>query len=300
MSVVTIGNFDGVHRGHQHLISQVIEIADKKSLTPWVVTLEPHPKSVFHPEEPLELLTSYEARRKLLKDLHPRLQVQEIPFSREVSSLGANEFLDSYFGEKGLQARELILGYDFRFGKNREGGRSEALDWGHRVGCRVSFSEPYPMEGQVVGSTRIRELLKAREVAQAARLLSRPFFYESHVVRGDQRGRELGFPTANFRIPKEAGLLMLPHGVYATRTTSLREGWTLPSVTNVGVRPTFADLTPGVLVETHLLDETRELYGELLRVDFMESIREERRFSDVSQLCAQIQRDIEAVKSLLD
>jgi riboflavin kinase / FMN adenylyltransferase len=269
---VAIGTFDGVHLGHQ----AVIDDADT------VLTFEPHPLAILHPAALPKLITPFEVKR----DVIAGLGVQElvvIPFDREFTERSAEEFVEEVLIGT-LGAERVSVGENFRFGAKAKGdpallaGRSE---FETRVVPLVEI------DGETVSSTRIRAEIAAGDVEGARHCLGAPVMVEGEVVKGDQRGRELGFPTANI-VPDDR--LAIPgHGVYAAFANGV------PAAVNVGVRPTF-ESGRGVLIETYLIDREEDLYGQNLRVAFVERLRGERRYAEVDELIAQMHRDVEDAK----
>lgn len=294
-AVLTIGNFDGVHIGHQKILHDVVAESKRTGGPACVYTFRPHPQEVLRPGTQVKLLTQYMEKVELLEGYGIDVVVEE-PFSQEFFTLSAREFFDRVI-VRGFKAVSLFVGHDFAFGKSREGNLDLLRKLCAERGIRLTVCEPQTLDGGIVSSTRIRTLLLEGKVASAARLMDRFFFYRGVVVKGDQRGRLLGFPTANLKVENK---LALPHGVYATWAILMRGGKKekLPSVTNVGVRPTFADtknpdLLP-VVVETHIIlpeGETIDIYGETLEVQFVERFREERRFASFEELKEQIRKD---------
>ncbi len=297
-SVLTIGNFDGVHLGHQAILNAVKSKAQALGGPSCVFTFRPHPQEVLRPGNRVKLLTTYDEKVEILGSMGLDVVVEQL-FSQEFFTLTAREFFERVI-IKAFQARALFVGHDFAFGRNRDGNIATLKSWCAEKGVHLEVIQPFLMGTETVSSSAIREKLTQGDVAGAARLLGRPFFYRGSVVKGDQRGRLLGFPTANLKLEQK---LALPHGVYAT-TAVLKKGDQLkkiPSVTNVGVRPTFhpelSDLP--VLIETHLIlkeGEFPDLYGETLEVQFESRFREERKFGSFEELKAQIQSDREQAK----
>jgi len=269
---VAIGTFDGVHRGHQ----AVIRGADT------VLTFDPHPLSVIHPSALPKLIMPFEVKR----DVIAGLKVDElvvIPFDREFAARSAEDFIDHVLIEK-LGAKRVSVGENFRFGAKAKGDPG-------MLAARPEFeTRVVPLvevDGETVSSTRIRALVAAGDMEGARHCLGAPFMVEGTVVEGDQRGRELGFPTANL-VPDDR--LAIPgHGVYA----AFADG--VPAAVNVGIRPTF-ESGRGVLIETYLIDREEDLYGRTLRVAFVERLRGERRFPGVEELVAQMRIDVEDAK----
>ena len=272
---VAIGTFDGVHLGHQ----AVIDHADT------VLTFDPHPLSVLHPERAPRLITPFEVRRDLIAGLGVQALVV-IPFDHDFSRVTAEDFIREVLIEK-LEARKVSIGENFDFGAKAK-GTPEMLARHREFETRV-----VPMvevDGDVVSSSRIRALVEAGDVAEARRQFGgAPFMVEGPVVAGERRGRELGFPTAN-QLPDPA-LVVPGRGVYATFANGV------PAATNVGVRPTF-DSELGLLIETYLIDRDEDLYGQNLRVAFVERLRGEEKFASVEALVEQMQRDIEDARRI--
>jgi len=269
---VAIGTFDGVHRGHQ----AVIEGADT------VLTFDPHPLEVIHPAALPKLIMPFGVKRDVIEGLGVR-ELVVIPFDREFAALAAEQFIEQVLIER-LTAERVSVGENFRFGAKAKGD-PEMLAGREEFETRVV--PLVEVDGETVSSTRIRALVAAGEMEGARHCLGAPFMVEGTVVEGDQRGRELGFPTANL-VPDDR--LAIPgHGVYA----AFADG--VPAAVNVGIRPTF-DSGRGLLIETYLIDRDEDLYGRTLRVAFVERLRGERRFPGVEELIAQMRIDVEDAK----
>jgi riboflavin kinase/FMN adenylyltransferase len=281
--VLTLGVFDGLHLGHQLIISRVVERARALGAVPTVVTFDPHPRAVLHPESAPPLLQTFDQKVEAFDVLGVE-QAIVVRFTREFAEVRADEFLKDVVHER-LQAREVYLGRGFAFGRNREGD----INLLRRVSGELGFfADEVPevrLRGQRISSSRIRELLAAGRVNLARRMLGRPYGVEGRVVRGHERGRTIGFPTANLRPDNR----VIPRaGVYVTAT--LIEGAWRRSVTNVGVRPTFEEeAEPSV--ETFVMDWGGDLYGDVVRVRFLRRLRDERRFASVEELKRQIGSD---------
>jgi riboflavin kinase / FMN adenylyltransferase len=301
--VVTIGNFDGVHQGHQEIIQQAIDQARARKGMAVALTFRPHPQVALHPEVNLPLLLTYDEKLELMQSLGLDLVIEE-PFSREFSTTPAETFFTDILMRR-LNAEAIVIGYDFGFGKGRQGHIEALSRFCQKVGVQLTIVQPQRVDSEIVSSSRIRQHLLAGELEIASKLLGRDFFYRGVVVKGFGRGRQLGYPTANLKL--ESGKLALPYGVYAT--WALYKGTRYPSVTNVGVRPTFSaedaqaagHVFPAV-VETYLLDQDIDLYGSILEVRFVKRMREERKFSGpdkFEQLKQQIVRDIDETRVVL-
>ena len=284
--VVTIGNFDGVHLGHQKIIQLAVEKARAKGGQSVAYTFRPHPQVALRPGSQVQLLTTYDEKLEILEKLGVDLVIEE-PFSREFSTIEPEIFFNEVLLRK-LSAENIVVGYDFAFGKERH-GHLEALEhFCKSAGVELFVVQPQRIEGEVVSSSKIRQHLLSGEVDAAKRLMGRSFFYRGIVVRGEGRGHKIGFPTANLKLEYK---LALPYGVYAT--WAIHEGILYPSVTNVGVRPTFqvGSKELPALVETHLLNTTIDLYGDPFEVRFESRLRGERKFAGIEELKAQIQLD---------
>jgi riboflavin kinase/FMN adenylyltransferase len=273
---VAIGTFDGVHLGHR----EVIRGADT------VLTFEPHPLSVIHPEATPRLITTFAVKRDLIAGLGVN-ELVVIPFDKGFSSQTAEEFVEHVLIER-LGAEQVSVGENFRFGKGAKGtpdflgGHSE---FETRVVPLVEAA------GETISSSHIRGLVAAGEVTQAVEFLGGPFLFEGEVVAGDRRGRELGMPTANL-VPDER-YVVPGHGVYAAWAHGH------PAAVNVGVRPMF-ETGRGLLVEAHLIGFEGDIYGETLRIAFLERLRGEKRFDSVDELIAQMNRDVEDAKRIAE
>ncbi|MGN6558029.1 MAG: bifunctional riboflavin kinase/FAD synthetase [Solirubrobacterales bacterium] len=266
---VAIGTFDGVHLGHQ----AVIEGADT------VLTFDPHPLEVLHPAALPQLLMPFGVNRDVIDGLGVE-ELVVIPFDKEFASRSAEDFVERVLLEK-LDAKQVSVGENFRFGAKAKG--DPAMLEG-RPEFQTRVVPLVEVDGETVSSTRIRALVAAGEMEAARRCLGAPFMVEGEVVTGDQRGRELGFPTANL-VPDDR--LAIPgHGVYAAFANGV------PAAVNVGIRPTF-ESGRGVLIETYLIDHEEDLYGKTLRVAFVERLRGERAYHEVDELIAQMHRDVE-------
>lgn len=288
-SALTIGNFDGVHRGHQSLVRAMLEDAHRRGWLAGVLTFHPHPAAVLRPDAPHSYLTTLEERLDLLGRLGLDFAVV-YPFSKVTASTPAQDFVSSL--RHTLRLAALWIGPDFALGRNREGDVSFLMALGGELGFEVRVIEPQRLLGDEVRSGRIRSFLLKGEVAQAANQLGRPYTLTGTVVSGANRGRSIGFPTANLAIPP--GRLLPADGVYATWTVidrgDLEPGRRLASVTNIGVRPSFDNGQR--TVETHLLDFEDNLYEKQLGLEFVAYLRPEMRFASVAALRSQIQQDI--------
>lgn len=284
--VLAIGAFDGVHRGHQQVLSRLVAEARRCSGTAVVLTFHPHPQQVIRPGAAPPQLQTFEQQAELLEALGVDLLVR-FPFTREVSLWTPEEFVREVLAPLG--ARKVLVGENFRFGHRREGDFALLRRLGERFGFTVDACSVVTFRGHRISSTRIRRLLGAGCVEAAARLLGRPYELRGDVVMGDQRGRTLGFPTANLEPENQ---LLPANGVYATRLEIEGRWWT--GATNIGYRPTVRSRfqSPRPVVETYLLDFDGDLYGRYVKLAFCCRIRSEAEFSDLETLIRRIRRDI--------
>ncbi len=289
-SALTMGKFDGVHLGHRRLVETTVERARSLGLASAVLTWEPHPNAVIRPGQPLQLLTSLEEKIELIGRLGPDLLIVA-PFTAETMATSAEAYMRQIVAAAPL--RELWVGEDFAMGRGRAGDVPNLMAIGVELGFAVGAVSKVIVGGQPVSASRVRELLRAGDVAGAEPLLGRPFGLRGLVVQGDQRGRTIGFPTANLQIDP---IHVLPaDGVYACRVYLNGEG--LPAVTNIGVRPTFDGLRR--TVEAHLLDWSGDLYGQSIRIEFTQRLRGEQKFAGIEALVAQIRSDADQARELL-
>lgn len=289
-TVLSIGVFDGVHLGHRHLLAHLRDRARASELMPGVVTFSTHPRQVLNPETVITYLTPLEERLELLRAAGMELVVT-LPFTPELSNLEAAQFLSLL--QRHLRMQGLVVGPDFALGRGREGDTSRLETLSRIMGFFVEQVPQATVNGDVVSSTAIRTALREGEVERVSRLLGRPCTLSGGVVVGAERGRTLGFPTANLALPPHQALPA--DGVYATRA---RVGdRSLPSVTNIGVRPTFnaTDRT----VEVFLIDFNGDIYGQQLTIELVARLREEKRFDSPAQLIAQMERDVAQARQLL-
>lgn len=289
--VATIGNFDGVHLGHQELIRSVARHAEKIGAIPVVITFRPHPQFVLRPGSSAHLINTYDEKLELISDLGIDVVIEE-PFSREFSNTSPRDFLGKVKSKLGLNV--LYLGYDFKFGKERSGSVEISKELGKELGIEIHVLSAKEV-GEAVSSSRIRNCLKEGKMEEVAQLLGRPFFLRGLVWRGDGRGRTIGVPTANLRTENRVYPKV---GVYASKT--LWRGQWYNSISNIGFNPTFlgtGDDLP-LKVETHLFEFSHDMYGDEIQVNFLHFIREEKKFSSVNSLMAQIQMDFAEARKI--
>lgn len=287
-SVVTIGNFDGVHKGHQSLIVRTLAIAKQEQMTSVVLTFWPHPRRIVHPEKTHFPLTTRQKRRELLGLLGVDC-VLELDFTREVAGQSPEEFVRSYLLD--LKMSYLVTGYDFCLGRGRSGHTEELRKIGQNYGFRVEQMPPLTQMGDIVSSTRLRALIAAGDLASAQQLLGRLYEIEGEVIHGFGRGSDLGFPTANLA---SSDILLPAEGVYAAYARG--EGFQAHALVNIGHNPTFGDQP--LSVEAFLLDTGCNLYGKTMSLAFLTRLRGEIRFASPRELAAQIEQDVRTARSL--
>jgi len=284
----TVGFFDGVHAGHRYLLEQLIETARSEGLTPAVVTFPRHPQLALSATYVPTLLTSADEKLRLIADLGVET-CYLIDFTPEFAALDAERFICNVLRER-LNIRHLLVGYDHRFGRNREDGIEQYREYGAKCGLTVSRAAELP--GEHVSSTIIRRLLMVGCVEEAATMLTRPYTLTGTVVHGNHLGRTIGFPTANLALT-DARKLVPGQGIYAARVSLGDEQFR--GMAYIGTRPTV-DQKGEQRVETHILDFDREIYGETLTVEFLHFVREDRTFSSLDGLKEQLKKDKEEIE----
>jgi riboflavin kinase/FMN adenylyltransferase len=288
--VATIGFFDGVHRGHLCLIRQLLEEAQKKGLRSLLVTFDRHPRTVVSPGHVPTLLTTLEEKEGLLRQTGID-EIAVLPFTYEMSRLSAREFMEQVLRHE-LNVQVLILGYDHAFGHGG-GSLNDYVRWGKETGIEVLRA--HELEDAMVSSSKCRRLLETGDVKEAAEMLGRPYSLGGKVVQGFHVGHELGFPTANLQPDEEK--LMPAHGAYAVWAV-LTDGSRQAGMLNIGNRPTIGN-GEAVSVEVNLFDYDGDLYGQRINVEFIERLREERRFKSRDELVAQLNEDKRRAEEIL-
>jgi riboflavin kinase/FMN adenylyltransferase len=289
--VVAIGNFDGFHLGHQQLIKTLKVRSEELSLKSTVVTFEPHPQTYFQPDVRLSRLSSVREKLELLRDYGVE-RVIALRFNEQLASLSAEDFVRKYLVES-LSASHVVVGYDFGFGVGRSGTAEDLQALGDTYGFGVSRVAAVSIDGEKIGSTRVREALKSGDLELATRLLGRPYAISGRVLHGDQRGRTWGFPTANLLVERHNPPL---RGVFAVEVEGVAEGL-LPGVANLGFRPTVGG--DRLLLEVHLINFSGIFYGDRVRVIFRKRIRAETKFDSFDALKEQIRKDTLAAAAWL-
>jgi riboflavin kinase/FMN adenylyltransferase len=289
-TLLTVGVFDGVHRGHLALIDTLNREAHERGLHSGVITFEPHPQAVLHPDEPLPLLSGVEERLELLRAAGVAIVVP-VTFTPEFSRRSPEEFVTMLATQ--LRMKGLVLGPDSGLGRDREGTATSLARLGEKLDFTVASVPPYVVGGQMVSSTAIRHALASGDIERTTLLLGRPYRLSGTVLTTSKRGASLGFPTAN--LPASPWRALPADGVYATIANVSERRFA--SVTNVGHRPTFGDKER--IVETHILDFNGSLYDSVLSVDFVARLRDEVPFRDSNELVQQIGRDVDATRQIL-
>ncbi len=290
-AVVTVGTFDGVHRGHLAVLEEVRKRAAARGARSVLVTFEPHPLAVIRPEAAPQRLTTFEEKKALLARSGVDLVVF-LPFSRELADLSPREFVQEILIDR-IGLRHLVIGYDHRLGRGRSGDLDELRAIGVELGFETDVVPAVLLDDAPISSSRIREELTAGAVADAARGLGRPYSFRGEIIHGDGRGRSLGFPTANLRVG-EPGKLMPLEGIYAVNATIA--GATIRGVLHLGPRPTFPGASESV--ELHLLDFDQDIYGQIAEVSFCDRIRGVRVFGSIKALIRAMDEDCTAARAL--
>lgn len=288
--VATIGFFDGVHRGHQFLIANVREEARKAGLPSLVITFDRHPRQVLSQDYQPRLLTTLDRKLQLLS-LTGVDNVAVLHFTKEMAALSARDFMQQILHDK-LNVRELIIGYDNRFGHNRAEGFDDYVGYGKEIGIQVRQATPFAVGDIKVSSSLTRSFLEGGEVEMAMRCLGRPYELSGMVVKGFQQGRKLGFPTANLDTGN-SGLLIPKGGVYAVKASIDNHQRLLPAMMDIGTRPTYGGTR--LSLEVNIFNFHGSLYGKRLTVQFFKRMRDDRKFESIEDLAAQLQKDKESV-----
>lgn len=289
-SVVSIGNFDGVHLGHQKLLRQAVQEGKAQSLPIVVFTFNPHPVSVLYPERKIQKLFDLRDQREQLSRLGVSHLVEQ-EFTHSFAKLSAMDFVQFYLVEK-LKAKTLVVGYDFSFGSKRQGDISFLEKICQEKGIQLVVVSAHRENDVIVSSTKIREELKLGDLQKVYSLLGRNYYLRGIVHHGDARGRTIGVPTANMTPTVD---FVVRKGVYITQTHHRNKVY--PSITNIGYNPTFhGETDPPIKTETHLFDFDEDIYGQEIQVDLIQFLRDEKKFSSVKELLNQIHADIQHAK----
>ena len=288
--VLTLGNFDGVHLGHQAIFNKVVDRAKEIGGTAMAFTFEPHPLKVLAPDRSPLLLNTFHGKMKLLETVGIQVVICA-DFTREFAQQNPGDFARRVLAEK-VGVREVYVGYDYAFGKGREGSIDSLKEMGLNLGFTVGVVEAVQVNGTVVSSSLVRDLISSGRVDETYPYLGRYYSIEGNVIHGESRGHSLGFPTANIQSANE---LLPAYGVYAVR--ALVGGHHLDGVASIGVRPTFG--AGPVSIEVFLFDYDGNLYGKHLEVAFIKRLRGEQKFSDVDALVGQMHKDVDRAKEVL-
>lgn len=281
----TIGFFDGVHRGHRYLIDHLCAEAQQRGLQSMVVTFDKHPRQVLQQAWQPQLLTTTDEKAHLLTDAGVD-RVAVLPFTREMAALSAREFMQWMHDQ--LQVDYLLVGYDHRFGHNREETPDDYAEYGRAMGMEVALWQPLLLTGKAVSSSLVRRLLAEGKVAEAAEALGRSYQLSGTIGHGRQVGRQLGYPTANL-VPDETGKMVPANGVYAVLANIGDETLWCPAMMNIGTCPTFGGSE--TTLETHVIDYSGDLYNQRLTVRFVAKLRDEMAFSSPEALAMQLKQD---------
>jgi len=289
--VLAIGNFDGVHRGHQAVLGEMLELAENYGVPAYALTFEPHPRTLFLPDNPVFRLTNETEKARLFEAVGLDGDIVR-GFTREFAGQSADGFVQEILIDQ-INVRHVVTGFDFHFGKNRQGSPEFLRSKGRDAGFGVTIVEAFGDEaGDAVSSSHVRRCLGEGEVVEAAGLLGYRWFFTSEIVHGEKRGRGLGYPTANMQLAADC---KLKHGVYAVRVTV--DGQRYDGVANYGRRPMFDNGRP--LFETHLFDFSGDLYGRKASISLFGFLRDEEKFDSVDELVTQMKQDSEEARALL-
>jgi riboflavin kinase/FMN adenylyltransferase len=290
-AIMTIGNFDGIHVGHHQIMKKLIAEARVRNCKAIVITFEPHPKMVLHPDiRPFYLLTTLEEKLNLLEDLGIEAVIL-FPFSRDFAKITAESFVKDMLWGK-LKVRKIFIGHNYTFGNDKKGNDAYLKDFGGKLGFEVEVISAVKMNGLDISSTRTRKAILDGDMKGASEMLGRPYNLGGVVVSGHGRGAGLGFPTANIKAEKE---LVPPRGVYAVKAE--HGGRQYEGVLNIGYNPTFEDNQR--TIELHILDFSKDIYDQTINVLFIDRLRDEVKFSGPEALIAQIRQDVIQARKLL-
>lgn len=292
-AVVTSGTFDGVHVGHQKILSRLHEIAERTNGETVVITFWPHPRLVLYPDADIKLLNTFEEKAELIKEqsVHHLLR---IPFTKEFSQLTSEEFITKILVGK-IGTKKLVIGYDHHFGKNREGSFEQLKLNGPKYGFDVEEISRQDVDHIAVSSTKIRQAIETADIETATHLLGRPYSLSGRIIKGDQIGRLIGFPTANLEIDSNHKLIP-SDGIYAA--TIIHGHTQYDGMLYIGNRPTVEGSKKNI--EAHIFKFNKDIYGESISVHLHQFIREDRKFNDVEELTLQIKKDEEKSIQILN
>ncbi len=290
-TVITIGSFDGIHLGHKALFKEAEILAEELGVSPLIVSFDPHPRHVLFPEANFKLLTTLEEKLHLLSQLNIK-QIALIPFTQSIAKLSPDLFVQEYIVDN-LKAKGVVVGFNFRFGRNKKGNTEYLKNLGEKYNFIVKTVPPITIDDLTVSSTQIRYFIERGEIEKANKLLGHSYFIIGKVVKGKGRGELLGFPTANLEIPSFK-LIPVP-GVYAVWVYWKNQKF--KGAMNIGTKPTFEDKE--LSVEIHIFDFNKNIYGETLKIELIKHIREEKKFYSLKELKDQIKKDCELIDKIL-
>jgi riboflavin kinase/FMN adenylyltransferase len=294
-AVVTIGTFDGVHVGHQKIINRLLEITRQTGGESVILTFFPHPRMILHPEDVnIKLISTMTEKAARLEEAGIDHLIIT-PFTRDFSNLSPQEYIKDFLVDR-IGTRQIVIGYDHRFGKDRSGGLQHLQQYSSEYGFAVEEIPEQDIHDVAVSSTKIRQAILSGDIETANDFLGYPFCLTGKVIRGDQIGRKLGFPTANLFI-EETYKLIPADGIYAVGLTLLNSGQQLKGMAYIGHRPTVNGMTRNI--EVNIFDFTGDIYGEKIRLNFLKYIREDQKFSSLEQLTDQLKQDEIAVRKVI-
>ena len=290
-TVITIGSFDGIHLAHKALFEETKKLANLLNVKPVVVSFDPHPRTVLFPESNLKLLTTFEEKLYLLSLLNIENLIL-IPFTKTLSELSHDLFVQEYIVDK-IKAKGIIVGSNFRFGKFRKGD----VDYLNKVAKKYNFIvkaiPPVMLNGVIISSSAIRNLIEKGNIESANELLGRPYLIMGKVIKGKGRGKEIGYPTANLEVSPLK--LLPPSGVYAVWV--ILNGEKLKGALNIGKRPTFGEKE--ISIEVHIFNFNKNIYGKTLKIEIIKRIRDEKKFPSIENLKIQIEKDCKLIDEIL-
>ena len=290
-TVVTMGNFDGIHLGHQALVGNAVAEAKQWHSKSIVFTFEPHPMKLLAPERAPQMILNHQDKMEMLQALGVDAIIVQT-FDRRFASIEAEDFVRRYLLER-LNLSKIWLGRDLRFGRARQGDAEDLIRWGSQLGFSVGIVEPILVQGKRISSSRIRQLIEQGCVNEVQPMLGRYHFISGTIVSGHRRGRNMGFPTANLDATTE---LLPQDGIYASILELQNRRWL--SVSSVGHNPTFGEGSR--TIEAYILDFAQDIYGESVTLSFVHRIREERRFAQIADLVTQMHEDVHAARAIFD
>jgi riboflavin kinase/FMN adenylyltransferase len=293
-TTLTVGTFDGIHLGHKKIISTLVALAKQNSRRSLVITFEPHPRTVLDANNSIKIITSLDEKIELIRQLGVD-NLLVINFTKEFAHLTSDEFFREIVINK-VGVKEIIIGHDHKFGRDRIGNESKIRELSSKFNFTVTPVEPVTYENIIISSTKIRNYLSTGEISSANKLLGRAFVYRGKVVLGNKRGRTIGFPTANLASINKFKILPAA-GVYAVKV--LWNSCWYNGMMNIGMRPTFNDFNE-IITEVNIFDFDKDIYGEILTVEILFMLREEKKFSSVNELTAQIRMDKETSIKILN